>query len=172
MIGYIVRRVLLMIPTLLVISMIVFAIIELPPGDYLESYVAELQARGETVNEDEIAFLREQYGFGQPLVQRYVDWVWGMLHGDFGYSFEYRLARIRSRRRPDLPDHRGLSRNRHLHLAGRVSDRHLLRHPSIQLGRLRPDISRSARSGDAELPVSPSFCSISPMSGSAPRSAA
>ena len=54
MIGYIARRVLLMIPTLLVISVIVFTIIELPPGDYLESYVAELQARGETVNEDEI----------------------------------------------------------------------------------------------------------------------
>lgn len=91
MIGYIFRRVLLMIPTLLVISVIVFTIIELPPGDYLESYVAELQARGETVNEDEINFLREQYGFGQPVVPRYFEWVWGMLHGDFGYSFEYRL---------------------------------------------------------------------------------
>ena len=91
MIGYIARRVLLMIPTLLVISVIVFTIIELPPGDYLESYVAELQARGETVNEDEIQFLREQYGFGKPVVLRYFEWVWGMLHGDFGYSFEYRL---------------------------------------------------------------------------------
>lgn len=91
MLGYVVRRVLLMIPTLLVISAIIFAIIELPPGDYLESYVAELQSRGETVSEDEINFLREQYGFGQPLVERYFEWVWGMLHGNFGYSFEYRM---------------------------------------------------------------------------------
>lgn len=91
MIGYILRRILLMIPTLLVISAIIFAIIELPPGDYLESYVAELQSRGETVGEDEINFLREQYGFGKPLVERYVEWVWGMLHGNFGYSFEYRM---------------------------------------------------------------------------------
>lgn len=91
MIGYIFRRLLLMIPTLLVISAIVFTIIELPPGDYLESYVAELQSRGETVSEDEINFLREQYGFGKPLIERYVEWVWGMLHGNFGYSFEYRM---------------------------------------------------------------------------------
>lgn len=91
MIGYIARRVLLMIPTLLVISMIIFAIIELPPGDYLESYVAELQARGETVSEEEIEFLRDQYGFGQPVAERYFGWVWGMVNGDFGYSFEYRM---------------------------------------------------------------------------------
>jgi peptide/nickel transport system permease protein len=91
MIGYIARRLLLMIPTLLVISMIIFTIIELPPGDYLESYVAELQARGETVSEDEIEFLRDQYGFGQPIVERYFGWVWGMVNGDFGYSFEYRM---------------------------------------------------------------------------------
>jgi len=91
MLSYILRRLLMMIPTLLVISMIIFVIIELPPGDYLESYVAELQSRGETVNEDEIAFLREQYGFGEPLMTRYVNWVAGMLQGDFGYSFEFRM---------------------------------------------------------------------------------
>ena len=56
MIGYIVRRVLIMIPTLLAISMIVFIIIELPPGDYLESYVAELQAQGESVDPQQIEF--------------------------------------------------------------------------------------------------------------------
>ncbi len=91
MIGYVIRRLLLMIPPLLVISMIVSLSIELPPGDYLESYVAELQSRGETVSEDEINFLREQYGFGDPILVRYVDWVLGMLQGDFGYSFEYRM---------------------------------------------------------------------------------
>ncbi|MEM7212459.1 MAG: ABC transporter permease [Pseudomonadota bacterium] len=91
MIGYIIRRILIMIPTLLAISMIVFIIIELPPGDYLESYVAELQAQGESVDPQEIEFLREQYGFDASPVDRYLRWVGGMLVGDFGYSFEYRL---------------------------------------------------------------------------------
>lgn len=91
MAGYVLRRIALMIPTLLIISAIVFLIIELPPGDYLESYVAELESRGETVDEQEIAFLREQYGFGRPAYERYFLWLAGMLHGDFGYSFEYRM---------------------------------------------------------------------------------
>ena len=91
MAGYILRRLLLMIPTLLIISLIIFVIIELPPGDYLESYVAELESRGETVSDEEIAFLREQYGFGEPLLTRYLGWIGGMFFGDFGYSFEHRM---------------------------------------------------------------------------------
>jgi len=91
MISYIFRRILIMIPTLLAISMIVFTIIELPPGDYLESYVAELQAQGENVDEAQIDHLREQYGMGDPPVQRYLSWVGGMLQGDFGFSFEYKM---------------------------------------------------------------------------------
>ena len=91
MLGYIFRRLLIMIPTLLAISVLVFIIIELPPGDYLESYVAELQSQGESVDPKRIEFLRQEYGFDKPMHERYVHWVWGMLHGDFGYSFEYRL---------------------------------------------------------------------------------
>ncbi|MEC9186036.1 MAG: ABC transporter permease, partial [Pseudomonadota bacterium] len=63
MLEYLVRRILIMIPTLLAISLIVFLIIELPPGDYLESYISELQAQGEEVDQKHIEFLREQYGF-------------------------------------------------------------------------------------------------------------
>jgi peptide/nickel transport system permease protein len=91
MLGYIVRRLLIMIPTLVAISVLVFAIIELPPGDYLESYVAELQSQGESVDPKRIEFLRQEYGFDKPMHERYVHWVWGMVQGDFGYSFEYRL---------------------------------------------------------------------------------
>ncbi len=80
-----------MIPTLIIISALVFAIIELPPGDYFESYIAELKAQGEGVNLDQIEALRAEYGFDQPLVYRYFHWVTGMLQGDFGYSFEYQL---------------------------------------------------------------------------------
>lgn len=91
MIGYIIHRILVMIPTLLIISALVFAIIELPPGDYFETYIAELVAQGESVDSRRIEFLREEYGFDKPLIERYFLWVWGMLHGDFGYSFEYEL---------------------------------------------------------------------------------
>ena len=91
MFGYLIHRILVMFPTLIAISAIVFVIIQLPPGDYLSSYVAELQSQGETVSEDKIAFLREQYGFDKPVWEQYGLWVLGMLQGDFGYSFEYSL---------------------------------------------------------------------------------
>jgi len=91
MFGYLIRRILIMIPTLVAISAIVFIIIQLPPGDYLSSYVAELQAQGESVSADKIAFLREQYGFDKPMWEQYSLWLFGMLQGDFGFSFEYNL---------------------------------------------------------------------------------
>lgn len=91
MLRYILWRFAVMIPTLIIISALIFTIIELPPGDYFESYIAELKAAGEGVNEDQINALRAQYGFDQPVVLRYVYWVFGMLQGDFGYSFEYNL---------------------------------------------------------------------------------
>ena len=89
--AYIVRRLLTMIPTLLIISVLVFIIIQLPPGDYLESHIAELQSQGESVDEQKIQFLREEYGLDKPLPQQYWYWLTGMLQGDFGYSFEYNL---------------------------------------------------------------------------------
>jgi len=89
--SYIIRRILTMIPTLLVISMLVFVIIQLPPGDYLESHIAELQSQGEAVDEQKIAFLREEYGLDKPMYEQYFFWVTGMFQGDFGYSFEYNL---------------------------------------------------------------------------------
>lgn len=89
MLRYISMRFLAMIPTLLIASALIFTIIELPPGDYFESYVAELQASGETVDPQKIEHLRKEYGFDKPVWQRYLWWLGGMLQGDFGYSFEY-----------------------------------------------------------------------------------
>ncbi|MEJ5901999.1 ABC transporter permease [Ochrobactrum teleogrylli] len=91
MLRYILWRIAAMIPTLIIISALVFTIIELPPGDYFESYVSELRAQGEAVDMQEIEELRVQYGFDKPPVLRYFHWVAGMLQGDFGYSFEYQL---------------------------------------------------------------------------------
>jgi peptide/nickel transport system permease protein len=91
MLRYILWRIAVMVPTLLLISMLVFTIIELPPGDYFQSYISELRAMGEAADMEEIEALRERYGFDQPAPIRYIQWVGGMLHGDFGYSFEYEL---------------------------------------------------------------------------------
>lgn len=91
MLRYIAFRLLAAIPTLFLISALIFLIIELPPGDYFETYIAELQAQGETVDPKKIEYLKREYGFDQPMIVRYGTWVWGMLQGDFGYSFEYEL---------------------------------------------------------------------------------
>lgn len=91
MLRYIIWRIAVMIPTLIIISMLVFTIIQLPPGDFFESQIAELRAQGETANLQEIEGLRHEYGLDQSLPVQYVRWVAGMLHGDFGYSFEYQL---------------------------------------------------------------------------------
>jgi peptide/nickel transport system permease protein len=91
MLNYAIRRVLAMIPTLFAISIIVFAIIRLPPGDYLTTAIAELEAQGEGADPQKIAFLRQAYGLDQPAWRQYLDWAGGLLHGDLGYSFAYNL---------------------------------------------------------------------------------
>lgn len=91
MLQYVIRRLFIMVPTLLAISAIVFIIIQLPPGDYLTTYIAELQSQGEAVDLQKIAFLKAQYGFDKPVWEQYLYWVAGLLHGDMGYSFEYNL---------------------------------------------------------------------------------
>jgi peptide/nickel transport system permease protein len=80
-----------MVPTLIAISVIIFVIIQLPPGDYLSTYVAELAAQGEGVNDERIAYLREKYGLDQPIWKQYLMWAGSLLQGDLGYSFEYQL---------------------------------------------------------------------------------
>ena len=91
MLNYSVRRLVAMIPTLVAISIIVFFIIQLPPGDYLESHIATLQAQGESIASKKIEFLRQQYGLDQPMWKQYLVWATGFLRGDLGYSFEYDL---------------------------------------------------------------------------------
>jgi len=86
---YILWRLAVMVPTLLIISALIFTVIELPPGNYFETYIAELQAQGEGADLNQIEELKKLYGFDKPPVVRYFYWVAGMLQGDFGYSFEY-----------------------------------------------------------------------------------
>jgi len=79
-----------MIPTLFVISIISFVIIQLPPGDFLTSYVATLRSQGEDIDTQALRALEEQYGLNQPIYVQYWKWISGILtRGDFGLSFEW-----------------------------------------------------------------------------------
>lgn len=89
MLQYILRCILYMIPTLILISVVSFIIIQLPPGDFLTSYIAQLSQTGETVDEATIAALKKRYGLDQPYYIQYFMWVKGMFQGDFGQSFEW-----------------------------------------------------------------------------------
>jgi len=79
----------MMIPTIVVVSIISFVIIQLPPGDWLTTYVANLEAQGEEVDAPTLAALKARYGLGQPIYVQYLKWVRGILHGDFGQSFSW-----------------------------------------------------------------------------------
>lgn len=90
MLQYIGRRLLLMIPTLFVITVLSFGIIQLPPGDYLTFYVAELAAQGEDITEARLAQLETRYGLGRPWYVQYFLWISNILtEGDFGRSFTW-----------------------------------------------------------------------------------
>jgi peptide/nickel transport system permease protein len=91
MLRYLIQRLLLLIPTLLAISLLTFVIIQLPPGTYLDTLLAELREAGETADLQKLEFLRSQYGLDQPLWAQYWRWLRGLLRGDLGYSFEYDL---------------------------------------------------------------------------------
>ena len=91
MLTYIARRLMIMIPTLIAISAITFIIIQLPPGDYLTTMLDELQSQGENVDQSRIDALRAQYGLDRPMIEQYAVWAVGLLHGDFGYSFEFQM---------------------------------------------------------------------------------
>lgn len=90
MIAYIIRRILLMIPLLVVLSVLVFTIIQLPPGDYLTSVIMRMAESGQALQEDQIASLRLRYGLDRPLWKQYFIWISNIiLRGDFGRSFQW-----------------------------------------------------------------------------------
>jgi peptide/nickel transport system permease protein len=90
MINYISYRILQLIPLLIAISIIVFVIIQLPPGDYLSNYVAQLKQAGNDVSESMILNLKMQYGLDKSMYMQYLIWIKNIIfHGDFGRSFQY-----------------------------------------------------------------------------------
>ena len=85
--SYLVSRVLGMIPTLAVISVIIFTVIQLPEGDIVSSTLDRLQAQGVDVTEEYVQNLRAQYNLDKPLVLQYFYWAGNFLTGDMGYSY-------------------------------------------------------------------------------------
>lgn len=91
MAQFIIRRLLYMIPTMFAVSLVAFIIIQLPPGDFLTSYIANISAGGETVTQDVIDGLNQQFGLDQPIYVQYFKWITNIiLRGDFGTSFAWR----------------------------------------------------------------------------------
>ncbi|MFS8145188.1 ABC transporter permease [Rhizobium sp. R635] len=90
MLVFIAKRFLWMIPSLFAVSFLAFVLIQLPPGDYVTTYIATLAASNEIVDQNTAAQLRERFGLDDPMLVQYFKWMWGILsRGDFGISFEW-----------------------------------------------------------------------------------
>jgi len=90
MLFFIVRRLLLMVPTLIIISIVGFVIIQAPPGDFVSSYIAGLEAQGDLVDPELMDSLRARYGLGEPVYAQYWRWVSSFAQGNLGYSMSLR----------------------------------------------------------------------------------
>lgn len=88
MAKFVAKKLCIMVVTVFLISLAVFYIITLPPGDFLTRYIGKLTAAGESVDPVMVANLREQYALDQPFFVQYWRWLSNIIfHGDFGYSF-------------------------------------------------------------------------------------
>src|SRR6185503_5813495 len=90
MLRFILVRLFWMVPSLIVISFLAFVLIQLPPGDFVTTYIATLAASNEIVDQNTAAELRQRFGLDQPMIVQYWKWISGIvLRGDFGLSFEW-----------------------------------------------------------------------------------
>jgi len=89
LLNYIVRRTLWAIPFMFAASIVAFALITLPPGDYVTTFAQTLSQSGDVVDQGRLDALRERYGLDQPFIIQYFRWIGGVLQGDFGISFEW-----------------------------------------------------------------------------------
>ncbi len=87
MLQFIIKRVLILIPLLLAFSLICFIIIQLPPGDFLTTYVNQLRQQGANIDNDTIHALEARYGMNEPMIVQYFKWFGRLMQGDLGYSF-------------------------------------------------------------------------------------
>ncbi len=89
MANYIIRRLLTMIPTLLVISLVVFILIQLPPGDIITSTLESMRQQGMEASDEQIEALKAQYNLDKSMPMQYLHWLFNFVQGDMGYSIKY-----------------------------------------------------------------------------------
>lgn len=89
MARFVLRRLLILIPFLFLISVVSFTVIQLPPGDFVDTYVRNLEVQGGSVNQGQRAAIEAQYGLDKPMYVQYGIWVTHIAQGDFGNSFLY-----------------------------------------------------------------------------------
>jgi peptide/nickel transport system permease protein len=89
LLAYVVRRLFWSIPFFFAVSLVAFALIEAPPGDYMTTFAATLAQSGDIVDQERLDALRERYGLDQPFIVQYWKWITGVVQGDFGISFEW-----------------------------------------------------------------------------------
>ena len=90
MINYIFRRIGYMSVTLVIIAILGYLIVELPPGSYVEFEINRLRQQGGNVTQDQVKALEQRYGLNDPVYVRFWKWISGFVRGDFGESFQYR----------------------------------------------------------------------------------
>jgi peptide/nickel transport system permease protein len=90
MLIYIGRRLSLALVTCVAISILTFIIIRLPPGDFVDAYIANLASTGSTVTADQALAMRHEYGLDRPVYVQYVLWITRVTQGDFGVSMMWR----------------------------------------------------------------------------------
>ncbi|MCY3834230.1 MAG: ABC transporter permease [Chloroflexi bacterium] len=87
--SYVFQRLVYMVFLLWLVSIVTFVIIELPPGDYLSTYISRLEQAGQDLSDEEVDRLRAQYGLDLPTTLRYFRWFGQVLRGEFGFSFDW-----------------------------------------------------------------------------------
>ena len=155
MLQFIIRRLLIFIPMMALMSVVAFAIIQAPPGDFLSDLIAQLQATGELADESEVEALRTQYGLDQPVYVQYLKWVWGVVRWDLGISLEWRRPVVDSCQRAVSDDHSVRLVHNHIHMDARRPHRHPVRRQEVQRDRLLLHIPVISRRGNAQLYDSP-----------------
>ncbi|MFC7544516.1 hypothetical protein ACFQU2_40950 [Siccirubricoccus deserti] len=130
MLMYLLRRLGLALVTCLFISVLTFIIIRLPPGDFVDAYIANLAASGSTVSNEQAEAMRRDYGLDQPALVQYARWLGRVLEGDFGLH-GLAPAGDGGDRRPALAHHGSVLRGALPDLGHRPADRDLFRGAAI-----------------------------------------
>lgn len=87
MLRFAVRRLLYMFILVAAVAVLGFVVIQLPPGDWLSTYILQVEMSGDRVDQEQVETLKRMYGLDRSLINQFLHWVWGMLRGNFGYSF-------------------------------------------------------------------------------------